>query len=293
MGQFEMTPDELWTAALNDYGAAAGLNSYEIQELQTMWADLMENPENEANYGSFKSSLQQGINMEAMAQLGWTSKIQALTGLLESTENIEGLQKLDRMMSSMDVKNLIPEIQKWGRMFGYNFETDIPLEEATSIQDVMYSSMLDLWNHYGDYKSNYEAYTSPTANVSAKGASAPSNWVNRYQPEYAHRRDVLAPSFASEFKSTFSGVNPRVGGLGYMRDPNVAGNVGGGRASNSDHQSGGALDLYAGSHEDMLRIEQWASSHPAVSYVIYSGNKDHERHHVHVSLRLGYGYTGA
>ena len=130
------------------------------------------------------------------------------------------------------------------------------------------------------------------------GAQAPNNYANRNAPQYVARRTVGVPTFAKMFNAAF-GYSGRdnVGGVtsslvGTIRDPSRG-------ARNSDHQSGGAVDLYPQSNEEFDEIVRWASSQPGVSLVIGRGRSDHDtgiygppgtsgRSHVHVSLLLGY-----
>ncbi len=111
------------------------------------------------------------------------------------------------------------------------------------------------------------------------GSQAPNNAARQDEPDYVYRRETLAPWVADMFKSEFSGG--KVGGLGYIRPP-------GRGAKNSDHQSGGALDLYGANEQQRVAIAAWARSQPWASMVIYEGDSDHEGHHVHVSLQIGY-----
>lgn len=73
--------------------------------------------------------------------------------------------------------------------------------------------------------------------------------------------------------------------LGQWRDPSQR--SGPGRDPNSDHLDGYAFDIQAPTHEQMLAIEAWAKQHvgPGKPFrnVVYSGDKHHEGHHVHIS----------
>lgn len=141
-------------------------------------------------------------------------------------------------------------------------------------------TVAELWQEHVD-NWNQSRYVSQKT-----GTSAPNNYANRNHPAYVHRREVTVPNFVNEFMAKFHPGASRkkyVGGYQYIRPPS---DVGGGKAPNSDHQSGGAVDLYADTEEERLAIERWADQHPCVSYVVYSGNKHHQGHHVHVSLKL-------
>ncbi|MCL1599240.1 MAG: hypothetical protein M3094_08655 [Actinomycetia bacterium] len=120
------------------------------------------------------------------------------------------------------------------------------------------------------------------------GSQAPNNYVNRNTADYTYRRDTVVPWAARLFNAEFdhSGKN-NVGGVygslkGMMRENDGRG------AKNSDHLSGGAMDLYGDSEAERVAIAAWARSQPWASLVIYEGNKDHEGHHVHVSVQIGW-----
>lgn len=177
----------------------------------------------------------------------------------------------------------------------------------------MLDGLFDTRQDYDHFLDAYDAYETHVDEWEKrkyvpvkKGSSAPNNWANRNAPQYVARRNIGVPTFAKAFQAAFGKTGTGreyIGGVskslqGVLRDPS---RVGGGKAANSDHQSGGALDLYADTVEELEAIERWASQQPGVSYVTYSGNKYHEtgkaggassgvagRGHVHVSLLLGY-----
>jgi len=301
-GTFDIDPEELWAKAMADFARTRGMTDVEVGEMNALWDGIMENPAAAVNYNTFKSELQYAVNMEAMAQLGLGGQIAAfLQAKTDTPEAAAAQAKLNEMLMTMDVKALIPAINKYGGLMGIRIPTDIDVGDAASIADTMYSSMLDLWGHHDDYVTNYNDYqqrASAATQTSYTGRQAPDNWNRRYQPEYRYRREVASPQFAQRFNASFGSVKAdgktyNVGGLGWMRDPRIYGG-----AANSDHQSGGAVDLYGTSFQQLKDIERWAKSQPGVSLVIYSGNSKHETGnlesaHVHVSLLLGYNWGTA
>lgn len=70
---------------------------------------------------------------------------------------------------------------------------------------------------------------------------------------------------------------------GQWRDTSVVAT--GARSSNSDHYSGGAIDL-KGTPSQMAAAAAYFRNHPAVSFVLYGGAGHHD--HVHVSFNIGY-----
>lgn len=87
---------------------------------------------------------------------------------------------------------------------------------------------------------------------------APSNKANWQDPAYVARADFMAGvlDFALEAFDAAS--------AGHYRDHNAE--VTPNRSSNSDHYSGGAIDLRASTVEEAHRILAWASQQPWVSF---------------------------
>ena len=159
-----------------------------------------------------------------------------------------------------------------------------------------FDHLLDTFDAYETHVKEWDKNKYVPAN---KGSQAPNNYANRNAPQYVARRTIGVPTFAKMFNAQF-GYSGRenIGGvsggslIGLLRDPSRG-------ATNSDHQSGGALDLYPESEAEFDEIERWARSQPGVSLVIGRGRSDHDtgvygppgtpgRSHVHVSLQLGY-----
>jgi hypothetical protein len=147
---------------------------------------------------------------------------------------------------------------------------------------------------YGAFRKDFEAEIRAEREAQAArdrstyhtGRQAPDNARNKDKPDYVYRRNVLIPDFAKDFRAKFgwkqSNGRSTIGGYQWIRPDDGRG------AANSDHLSGGALDLYADTEADRRRIAAWARTDPRVSMVIYEGDDDHEGHHVHVSLKVGY-----
>lgn len=173
-------------------------------------------------------------------------------------------------------------------------------------EERQFDQVLDVFDLYGSHMKKWNDARAATAR-SGGGQAGVNNYANRNDPQYVQRRTVGVPSFIAQVQQAFpwSANTGReyFGGVtssykGALRSPQM---TGGGRASDSDHLSGGAIDIYAPTVADLEAIERWAASQPGVASVVYSGNKYHEtgkaggasagnngRGHVHVSLALGY-----
>ena len=150
--------------------------------------------------------------------------------------------------------------------------------------------IVDALRNYGTFRKDFEEewkaeQEAAAARERAKyhgSGQAPDNYGNRYEPDYVYRRETAAYWIADQFNAEFGySGKTNIGGLGYMRPPDRG-------AANSDHQSGGALDLYGKDEAERIRIAAWARSQPWASMVIYEGDSAHEGHHVHVSIRIGW-----
>jgi hypothetical protein len=156
------------------------------------------------------------------------------------------------------------------------------------------------------YEEHIERWNQARAVAGRGGSEAVSNYANRNDPQYVRRRDVGVPAFAQSFQAAFGKTGTGreyIGGVtsslrGALRNPSQ---TGAGRSSNSDHLSGGALDLYGDTVAELEAIARWARAQPGVSFVVYEGQPQHEtgaaggassgvgnRGHVHVSLQVGY-----
>lgn len=176
-------------------------------------------------------------------------------------------------------------MQRLRTQWGVEFDIDeIDFADKSDYDNLL--DVVDMWEDHNESWKNRQSF------VAKKGRSAPQNAANVNHPAYVERRTVTVPNFVDDYMARFHPGASRkkyVGGEGYIRPVT---DVGGGKAANSDHQSGGAVDLYADTEAERKAIERWANSRPDVSYVIYSGNKAHEGHHVHVSLLLNYNPSG-
>lgn len=140
------------------------------------------------------------------------------------------------------------------------------------------------------WQSAYDLFDAQMAgsfntNVTGSVRRGSSNWANRNEPEYRQRA-----SLAKEFGKHILSVFPNARSAGQYRDISQA--SGPGRARDSDHLSGGAIDIRANTHEEMLEIARYARQYlgDAVAYVVYEGDPYHEGDHVHISFNLGVGH---
>jgi hypothetical protein len=119
---------------------------------------------------------------------------------------------------------------------------------------------------------------------------APNNYTNRNNPLYQARREfsvALAPKLEEMFGVTSEGS------AGYIRPPSKGDAAPGGRAVNSDHQSGGAVDFF-GEVAELDALRDFLVTQPYVSFVRWrseshggaSGTESGA--HVHVSFDLGW-----
>lgn len=115
-----------------------------------------------------------------------------------------------------------------------------------------------------------------------RGGEAPNNYTNRHNPLYAARRQ-FSVAIASQLEEMF-GVDAG-GSAGYMRPPRESDTDPGGRSSNSDHYSGGALDL-TGDPEKLTELRHWLVQQPWVSFVRWQSESHDD--HLHVSIDLGW-----
>ncbi len=111
---------------------------------------------------------------------------------------------------------------------------------------------------------------------------APNNYANRNNPLYQSRKAfivALAPKLEDMFDVSAEGS------AGYMRQPAASDAEPGGRSSNSDHYSGGALDIY-GDTENLTRLRNWLVEQPFTAFVRYK-SESHQTH-LHVSFDVGW-----
>lgn len=219
------------------------------------------------------------------------------------------------------MQDLISQIVKYGPDSEQGYEAVGTLSRALrpdgvdlSVDDVKdlfraeesnLDQIYEVFDLYAQHVQRWNEARAATAK-SGGGQGGVNNYANRNEPQYVRRRNVGVPTFVNEFLNKFGKVGTGreyVGGVtssyrGALRNPNMKG---GGRAADSDHLSGGAVDLYGVTVDELEAIARWAQSHPGVASVVYWGNKYHEtgkaggasagnngRGHVHVSLKLGY-----
>lgn len=114
-----------------------------------------------------------------------------------------------------------------------------------------------------------------------RGGEAPGNYVNRNNPLYKSRTDFI------------KSVNPQIerlfgvkgGGVGYYRPPSASDADPGGRSSNSDHYSAGAVDYY-GTPDQLDALAAWLQGQPFVSFVRWRSESHTD--HLHMSVDLGW-----
>lgn len=114
-----------------------------------------------------------------------------------------------------------------------------------------------------------------------RGGEAPDNYTNRHNPLYAARRD-FAQDINSKIEDLFDVDG---GGVAWMRPPKASDDAPGGRSSNSDHYSGGAVDYY-GDPEELDALRNWLVEQPFVSFVRWRSESHTD--HLHASFDLGW-----
>lgn len=114
-----------------------------------------------------------------------------------------------------------------------------------------------------------------------RSGEAPNNYANRHNPLYKARTEFIR-AINPQIEKMF-GV--RGGGVGYYRPPKASDAAPGGRSSNSDHYSAGAVDYY-GTPEQLDAVAAWARSQPFVSFVRWRSESHYD--HVHMSIDIGW-----
>lgn len=110
---------------------------------------------------------------------------------------------------------------------------------------------------------------------------AEANYANRFNPLYQARADFAA-AVAAQIEKQF---NVNASGEHYLRPPSASDAAPGGRSSNSDHYSAGAIDFY-GSPERLTALRNWLITQPYISFVRYE-SPDH-LDHLHASFDIGW-----
>ncbi len=287
------SPEFVWNLALDGYFKEYGLNEIQAADKRDLWDTIASNnPQAFENYETFKTEVMFDVNRTNLMRAGLWDDFEA--GLNRMTQ--EGADQVMEVLGQFDITRLAsvnPLIRNPIELFfgAGTLATLGALEDKVSIKDDGYTSILDLWSHWKGFVKNYN----PTPFVPPQtGSEAPSNYANRNQPDYVYRREVAAPYFADVVENRFPGVE--IGGLGYIRPPS---DTGGGRSSNSDHQSGGAIDIYFKegsvnqSNQKLTEIAGWLRMQPWAGLVVFEGNDAHQKvgsvnGHVHLSIQLGY-----
>lgn len=115
-----------------------------------------------------------------------------------------------------------------------------------------------------------------------RSGEAPNNYANRHNPLYVARRQ-FAVAIAHQIEDLFDVSTG--GSAGYMRPPQASDAEPGGRSPNSDHYSGGALDI-TGDPEKLTALRNWLIEQPWVSFVRWQSESHYD--HLHVSIDLGW-----
>lgn len=292
-----LDPDELWRRGFTQMFAEKGYNEAEIAEMTAVWEGIYaDSPEARDNYTAFKSSVNEEMNYELLSNLGYMNQVGNVMGewaqlAASDDEQAEAyaalMEEVNRLMSSPMTGDTAMRLASVTGLEGLAKSVGAGFDDALATVQSRYDPILDLWDYQRNFADDYEKHLSEQAISQnyTQGGQAPNNYANRYTSDYVYRREVVAPHYADLIKRTFPDYGIRIGGLGYMRPPS---DVGGGKAANSDHQSGGAIDVYADTKQQLYEIERWAQSQPGISLVVHSGNAAHEGHHVHVSFQVGH-----
>jgi hypothetical protein len=302
-GDFAMTPDQLWAAGMEDFFSANEFDDMTKQEMTATWQGAMSVAGAKENFEVFKGVITGSVNTTNMATIGILPQWNQLMSAAEA-QAADGdpsvLNQMNTAMKSVDFQTVLDTIKRieprmWEEMRPrlQNLDT----ENLETMQDFENQQMLNMWKHYKDFSQNYNDYTQiqaqnyNTPNV-RRGKTAPNNAKHKNNPDYLYRKNTVAPYFAQKVMAAFPGA--AIGGLRYVRPAN---NKGGANVSNSDHHSGGAIDVYhkGGSAEEtdrMLRnIVRWADQ-PGVSFTVYDGQSAHQtgtsNAHVHISFQVGW-----
>jgi hypothetical protein len=301
-GDFTLGPDEMWGRAMSDYfEQARGLDGLEAANMTNLWKQLMDtNPAAFHNYNEFKGELFYHLNMANAQKLGQTEQI--LTQIeRERQASLDSGASTPYSRTEELYRTQMIAPKGYGQYGKDGIPQDI-LDSLFDIADPAFDAILDLWKHHQDFQNNYSSYEVTPALPSGYGASgqAPNNAALKNTPVYRYRREVTAPHYADLITSLFPGTE--IGGLGYIRP---ASDVGGGKSSNSDHQSGGAIDVYfknvspEESDQKLRQVANWARSYPEIfSLVVYEGNSSHQKigsdsGHVHLSFNLAHQVPGS
>lgn len=99
-----------------------------------------------------------------------------------------------------------------------------------------------------------------------------------------YARQQFASQIGAQLKEMFG-----LSRVGQWRGTNVACGGNTGRSCNSDHYTGGALDLH-GTKASMRAAAEYLRNQPYVGYVLFETSDGHHDDHVHVSFRIDYSY---
>lgn len=117
-----------------------------------------------------------------------------------------------------------------------------------------------------------------------RGGQAPSNYSNKLNPAYVARAD-----FGCAVNKQIMALFKVEGTCNYYRKPEASDAAPGGRATNSDHLSAGAIDYTPAegtSLEELDRLRNWLVTQPWVSFVRWR-SESHSTH-LHMSIDLGW-----
>jgi hypothetical protein len=250
-------PGEVWDKTTPE--GAAALDAHQ----QDLWSP----------HGQNRLAMQNSRNQRAVTP---GSQIdQVLTGVFESLSNrIAGGQR-------SDARDLLPEVLD-------PMEGTVPEEFLADVTEVQY---FDPNNATPADIAAFDINSVKPATGAGKegkgldwfrGGEAPNNYSNRDNPLYEARRE-FAMAIAPQIEKLF-GVSAQ-GSAGHKRQPQASHKKPGGPSANSDHYSGGALDLF-GTKEEMVALRNWAIEQPWVSFVRCQSESHYD--HVHLSVDLGW-----
>jgi hypothetical protein len=293
------SPEVLWSTALEDYFESIGIDPIKGAEMRANWDKIIaDNPEALSNFEAFKGELMFSVNQKNMQAAGvWNQFNEAL-----ARYEPEAVQLIRDFMMTNDITKGYPNSHAGsldvGSILGADGTAALQgLTSPFSLDSPQYSSLLDVWSHHKTFIENYD----PTPQqVPHSGSQASNNLANRNHPDYAYRRDVVVPFMANEvLAKRFPGIE--FGGVHFngsrvSRGMNI--DRAGSSNPNSDHVSGGAMDLYfkAGTAQQtdqkLREIANWLRLQPWASLVVYENDNNHQtgtnNAHVHISFPVGY-----
>lgn len=286
-------PEEAWAFIFDTYLQSRDWDLDEIDNARAIWGAMSKaGVTDRASAAAWinekvAEGIENGLYDAVKAQYGevsdqWMPAIEALAAD-PNGETLEGANAIRRFKAKM----------------GLDITRDV-LDALGGRSE--YEKMLDIVDLHVDHVRQWDERKYVKQST---GATANNNWANRNNAAYVHRRNVAMPNFVNSFLAAFgkTGTGKEyVGGVtasyrGISMDPQYR--KGANQAANSDHHSGGAVDLYGDTVAELEAIARWADKQPGVSYVTYWGAAGHEtgkagggssgvagRGHVHVSLQV-------